>query len=214
MKTTLCLIRHGETNWNAQRRLQGHTDIPLNTVGLAQAAATAKLLQARHLQEPFAALYSSDLQRAQITAHAIETRLKLTTELDPRLRERNFGALQGYTPEQAAERYPDIHPALRARTTDLIPPEGESLRQFADKVESSLLDIAQAHPDQSVLIVAHGGVLDIAYRLATQKPLQEPRDFALGNATLNWIEHSDAGWQLIAWDEREHLEQTQDELPG
>ncbi|MFT4173156.1 MAG: histidine phosphatase family protein [Rhodocyclaceae bacterium] len=209
MLTRLCLVRHGETDWNVARRLQGFTDIPLNAEGLRQAHAAAAHLT----QEGFEAIYSSDLQRARATADIIAKQVGLRVADDARLRERNFGVLQGMTPDEAAARYPDIQPRIRARDAELAPPEGESLAVFAERVRDGLDSIAGRHPGQTILVVAHGGVLDIAYRIATGKPLSEARDFALGNATLNWISWDGQGWALIAWDQRAHLDHNLDELP-
>jgi 2,3-bisphosphoglycerate-dependent phosphoglycerate mutase len=209
MLTRLCLVRHGETDWNVERRLQGFTDIPLNAEGLRQAHAAAAHLT----QEGFEAIYSSDLQRARSTADIIAKPLNLPVENDAHLRERNFGILQGMTPDEAAERYPDIQPRIRARDIDLAPPEGESLSVFATRVREGLDGIAARHPGQTILVVAHGGVLDIAYRIATGKALSATRDFALGNATLNWISWDGQHWALIAWDQRAHLDHNLDELP-
>lgn len=209
MITRICLVRHGETDWNVARRLQGFTDIPLNAEGLRQAHAAATHLT----QEGFDAIYSSDLQRALATAQIIGRQIDVPVELDEHLRERNFGQLQGLTPDEAAERFPDIQPRVRARELEATPPDGESLAAFAERVHKGLDGIARRHPGQTVLAVAHGGVLDIAYRIATGMPLSAPRDFALGNATLNWISWDGANWAMLAWDQRAHLDRNLDELP-
>ena len=105
MTARLCLIRHGETDWNVARRIQGHTDIPLNHTGLEQARLLAQSLA----DEQFDAIYSSDLGRARQTAEAVAHRLHQTVRLDPLLRERHYGEFQALTYDEARARFPDAH---------------------------------------------------------------------------------------------------------
>lgn len=207
----ICLVRHGETSWNAERRLQGHIDIPLNQRGHAQAQSTAHSLAAFH----FSAMYSSDLQRAHVTAQAIAAQRPQPLLTEQRLRERHYGHFQGLTYDEAARRYPEAYARFKARELDQpIPGQGESLAAFAARVTEALADIAQRHTGQHVLVVTHGGVLDIAHRLAAAKPLHTPRDFTIPNAALNWIEHDAGRWRLIHWGDERHLAQALDELPN
>ncbi|AYH42811.1 histidine phosphatase family protein [Azoarcus sp. DN11] len=212
MKTRLCLVRHGETSWNAEQRLQGHLDIPLNPVGEAQAAATAASLATVH----FAAVYSSDLQRARQTATAITTRNRAAAvEFHDRLRERNYGAFQGLTYTEAETRFPDDYRRFKQRDPLFtFPGGGESLSEFALRVENVLADLAASHGGQQVLVVTHGGVLDIVHRLAAGKALDAPRDFTIPNAALNWIEYDGARWHLVSWADKRHLDGARDELPN
>src|SRR5512143_229699 len=105
IRTRICIIRHGETDWNVERRIQGHTDIPLNETGRAQALAMA--FNAAH--QRFDASYSSDLSRARETAQALAQREGHEVKLLPQLRERHFGLFQGMTAAEAAARFPDAH---------------------------------------------------------------------------------------------------------
>ena len=211
MLTRLCLVRHGESAWNAERRLQGHTDIPLNAHGIAQAQATAASLAG----ERFDAAYSSDLARARQTAEAIAGRCLLTPAFDERLRERHYGAFQSLTYDEARERFPDDYHRFETRDPGFALSEGgESLIEFAERVRSTLEAIAGRHRGGSVLIVTHGGVLDIVHRLATGMHLQAPRDFGIPNAALNWIAWDGRAWSLISWAEQRHLDQSLDELPN
>jgi len=211
MSTRICLVRHGETAWNAERRLQGHTDIPLNDTGLAQAQATAASLASRR----FAAAYASDLLRARQTADAITARCNLQPVIDARLRERHYGAFQALTYDEARARFPDDYHHFESRDPEFVfPGGGESLRQFAARIHEALHDIAARHQDSAVLVVTHGGVLDVAHRLATGKPLETPCDFTIPNAALNWIDWDGADWRLIAWAEQAHLDSALDELPN
>lgn len=208
----ICLVRHGETAWNAERRLQGHIDIPLNATGLSQAEATARSLARAGLH--FSALYSSDLERARQTAAAIARAQALPPTHDARLRERHYGHFQGLTFDEAEGRHPDHFRRFKARDPHFALPEsGESLNALATRVHAALGEIARQHVGEAVVVVTHGGVLDIAHRLATGQPLETARDFAIPNAALNWIEHSAGRWQLIAWADESHLQGALDELP-
>ncbi|WP_398313742.1 histidine phosphatase family protein [Zoogloea sp.] len=211
MTTRICLVRHGETAWNAERRLQGHIDIPLNDIGLAQARATAASLT----NQSFEAAYASDLLRARQTADAIATRCTLQPAIDARLRERHYGVFQALTYDEARARFPEDYQHFESRDPEFVfPGGGESLRQFAARIHEALHDIATRHQGGTVLVVTHGGVLDVAHRLATGKPLETPRDFTIPNAALNWIERDGVDWRLIAWAEQRHLKSALDELPN
>lgn len=211
MPTRICLVRHGETAWNAERRLQGHIDIPLSDIGLAQARATAESLAT----EGFAAAYVSDLQRARQTADAIATRCTLQPTIDARLRERHYGVFQALTYDQARARHPVEYQRFESRDPEFVfPGGGESLAQFAARIRLTLEEIAQRHDGASVLIVTHGGVLDVVNRMVTGKPLDTPRDFTIPNAALNWIAWDGIAWSLITWAEQRHLTKALDELPN
>jgi len=207
--TRICLIRHGETAWNAQHRLQGHEDIALNERGQAQARAVATALQGHD----FAAIHHSDLQRATATARAIGAARGLPMIVEHALRERHFGILQGLSREESEQKFPGLYTEIRTRNPHIAPPGGgESLDSFAQRISNAMHAIAVRHAGQNVLIVSHGGCMDIMYRVVTGKPLTEPRDFPLGNATLNWIEYQDARWNLRVWDEKAHLADCLDEI--
>ncbi len=211
MTTRLCLVRHGETAWNVERRLQGHIDIPLNDNGLAQARATAASL----LAERFDAAYSSDLTRARQTADTIASRCGLSLGFDASLRERHYGSFQTLTYDEARNRFPADYHRFETRDPEFTFPEGgESLREFASRIRATLEGIARRHQGGMVLVVTHGGVLDIAHRLATGKDLESPRDFTIPNAALNWIGWDGEVWSLIAWAEQRHLGRALDELPN
>ncbi|MBI1907517.1 MAG: histidine phosphatase family protein [Rhodocyclales bacterium] len=207
----LCLVRHGETAWNAQRRLQGHLDIPLNEIGHVQADATARNLAGHR----FAALYSSDLARAQQTAQAIAGLTGLGAVIMEQLRERHYGAFQGLTYDEARTRYPDDYARFKGRDCDSpIPGGGESLQTFNRRISSALEQLTERHRGEQILIVTHGGVLDIAHRRASGMALEAPRDFLIPNAALNWIACSREEWRIVRWAEAHHLDGTRDELAG
>lgn len=199
MSLRLCLVRHGETAWNAEGRLQGWTDVPLNAAGRQQAAQLAAALQGQH----FEAIVSSPLQRALQTAQAVAAGRPV--DIEPDARERHFGALQGLTRDEVAQRFPSVHAALQARQPDYTPPEGESLAVFAARVRA-LLGALRARPAGPLLLVAHGGVLDLAYRLASGQSLASPRRQSLPNAALNWLRATPEGWAVDSWGDTRHLQ--------
>lgn len=213
--TRFCLVRHGETNWNVVKRIQGHLDVPLNAAGCAQAQATAAGLA----DHRFAAIYSSDLTRAVQTAQAAAQKLGQAVQLEPGLRERHYGRLQGLTGAEIAERYPEDHARYLARDEHCAFGEGESLSALAQRIAVTLERLAVRHLGQSVLCVAHGGVLDVIYRRATGRPLSAPRDFVVPNCALNWLTIElgrgssaiVADWRIEAWADRRHLVATLDE---
>lgn len=208
--TRICLVRHGETDWNAERRLQGQLDIPLNDNGRQQATRLAAALkQAAH---PFAALYSSDLQRAASTAAPVAQQLGLAVTPLPELRERHFGALQGVALADGPQQQPYAWHGYSQREPAHDLGGGESLLVFSARVHQALARLAAEHHGQSILLVSHGGVLDMAYRLASGQPLTAPRTVPIPNAALNWLGVDAAQWSIIEWADQRHLAQSLDEL--
>lgn len=206
--TRICLIRHGETAWNAGRRIQGQIDIPLSALGHAQARATANALK----DEGFAAIYSSDLLRARQTAEATAHLAGLPLQLAPGFRERHYGIFQGLTYAECEARHPQAYARHKARDPRFTPEGGESLLDFAGRLACAFSALATRHPNEAIAIFTHGGVLDIAYRQAVGQPLTTPRDFVIPNCAINWIEIVHGCWSLLSWAERDHLEAARDEL--
>ena len=155
MATTILLARHGETDWNAARRVQGHTDVPLNDRGREQARALADELD----DEPLDAVYASDLLRAHETARIVAERKGMDVIVLPELRERHFGTWEGLTDTEVLERYP------HARTVTSWG-DGETREELSRRILDALERIAEAHPDGRVLVVAHGGPLRVALHAA------------------------------------------------
>ncbi len=209
--TRICLVRHGETEWNAERRIQGQIDIALNETGLQQAAAAGRWLSAAGI----AALYSSDLQRAWRTAELIGSQIGLTPLPVPEMRERRYGVFEGLTYDEARERHPAGYAAFEGRNADYAFENGESLGEMYERVTGKLKEIAAGHPGQVIAIVLHGGVLDIINRFVRGNSLETPRDFLIPNAGINWIAAVDGVWHLETWGETDHLEPgALDELPA
>ena len=205
-----CIVRHGETPWNAERRLQGHQDIPLNELGLAQAEAAACYLARRHQQTPFSAIVSSDLQRAWQTAAAIGQALALPVGAVPSLRERHYGDFEGKNPVEARQ-FDEIGYGALVDRLDLTvaPGNAESLDRMVARIEACLRTLVAQYTDQSVILVTHGGVLDILYRRAMGRALTGPRDAPIPNAGLNWLNltltDDQLCWTMVAWGETSHL---------
>lgn len=199
--TRICFMRHGETDWNVERRIQGQTDVPLNETGVRQALTMA--FNAAHYT--FSAIYSSDLSRARETARMLAERDGLEVRLTPLLRERHHGIFEGYTGAECKARHPEAHARYIARDPDYDFETGESLLGVARRVEQAVHELTRQHPGQTIAAVTHAGPLDILYRKATGRPLHTPRDFAVPNCALNWFSFDARGWHLDAWDDHHYL---------
>ena len=206
MFTRICFIRHGETDWNLARRIQGQTDTPLNETGQAQALAMA----GNAARYEFAAIYSSDLIRATATARQIAETRGMEIRTLPQLRERHFGIFQGLTADEGVQRHPQAYAHYKTRNPEYDFETGETLLRFAERVNAAVELMVSQHSSQTVAAVSHAGVLEILYRKATGRLLDAPRDFVIPNCALNWFRFEtrdgDApGWHLEAWDDRDHL---------
>lgn len=201
--TRIVAIRHGETAWNVDTRIQGHLDIPLNTTGLWQADQVARALA----DEPIAAIYTSDLKRAHATAQAVAraTGAPLTTHTG--LRERSFGHFQGRTFAEIEAELPEDAHRWRKRDPHYAPEGGESLVTLRERIERTVALLAQQHLGEQVVMVAHGGVLDVLYRLATRQDIQAPRTWQLSNAAINRLLWTPDGLSLVGWADTQHLDQ-------
>ncbi|MBC7701838.1 histidine phosphatase family protein [Aquabacterium sp.] len=200
--TRLLVIRHGETAWNLESRIQGHTDIPLNEHGRWQAERLALALS----DEGLDAIYASDLQRARDTGQAVARATGLELQLDQGLRERNFGRLEGMTQNQVALQWPDEGRRWRERDPTYGPEAGETLQVFYQRCIDTAERLARSHPGQAVALVAHGGVLDCFYRAANHIPLQAPRTWTIGNVSINRLLYSPEGFSLLGWADTRHLD--------
>ena len=208
-RTLLCMVRHGETAWNAEGRVQGQLDVPLNDVGFAQARAVASTL----CGERFAAIYSSDLARVTQTAQPIAQVLALAVQTDVRLRERHYGMFQTLTYAEVKVRHPEDYARFRAKELDYDFRSGESLQAFYDRSIACLAALASRHAGESILVFTHGGVLEMAYRFARRLSLRSVRDFEIPNAALNRLAIEGDAWTVLAWADCAHLEAALDDLP-
>ena len=202
--TRLIAIRHGETAWNVDTRIQGQLDIPLNATGRWQAQRLARALAAR---DPVHAIYTSDLARARETAQAVSDATGASLVPHEGLRERGFGVFQGQTFAEIEARLPEEALRWRKRDPHWAPEGGESLTQMRTRVQDTLNTLAARHPGEQVVLVAHGGVLDLVYRAATGLDLQAPRTWQLGNTAVNRLLWSPEGLSLVGWADTTHLQE-------
>jgi probable phosphoglycerate mutase len=201
--TRIIAIRHGETAWNVDTRIQGQLDVPLNDTGRWQAQRLARALAAR---EPIDVVYSSDLLRAWETARAVSETTGAPVVTDEGLRERGFGVFQGKTFAEIEASLPEEALRWRKRDPFWAPEGGESLTAMRRRVVETLHTLASRHTGEQIVLVAHGGVLDLLYRAATGQQLQAPRTWQLGNTAINRLLWTPAGLSLVGWSDTSHLE--------
>jgi probable phosphoglycerate mutase len=201
--TRLIAVRHGETAWNVDTRIQGQLDIALNDTGLWQARRVGEALA----DEPIAAIYASDLARAWQTALEIARPFGIEVQAEPKLRERAFGHFEGRTFADIDASLPEQARLWRTRDPAFAPEGGESLLDFRERVTSIAAQLAARHPGELVALVAHGGVMDVLYRAATGQELQAPRTWHLGNAAINRLLWTPQGFTLVGWGDTGHLDQ-------
>jgi probable phosphoglycerate mutase len=204
-KTTFIVIRHGETVWNAQHRVQGHGDSALTPKGRAEALALSRRLK----RTDFDRLISSDLGRAVETATLIVESTGHALEIDQQLRERHYGVLEGLTIPQIQSAFPEAYERLTASDPDYIIPQGESRRQHYDRIIAYFKRTAEQNQGATIALVAHGGVLDNLFRFVAGLPLDRPPCFMTPNTGLNVIVHDafdDASrWMIQTWGDVAHL---------
>ncbi len=202
--TRLLAIRHGETAWNVDTRIQGHLDIPLNETGLQQARWLAQSLAERDAVQ---ANYARDLARAHVTAQTIAQAMGLTVSLHPGLRERAFGDFQGRTLAEIEAELPQEALHWRQRSPEWTPPgAGESLLALRERVLATVEALASRHVGEQIVLVAHGGVMDVLYRAATRLDLQAPRTWSLPNTAVNRLLWTPEGLSLVGWADTSHLD--------
>ncbi len=201
----ILLIRHGETAWNRERRMQGHIDIPLNQAGQRQARALGAALAAERPD----AIWSSDLQRARDTAQAVADGHGMTVHLDASLRERCYGAFEGMTYQEIGERYPQAMGQWKARSPHARFPGGErdaeTLHEFHQRCVAAVTGIARRQQGRKLVLVTHGGVLDSMYREATGMAIDAERHFGIVNAAINRLRWDGDRWFLLQWADDAHL---------
>jgi len=208
--TQITAVRHGETAWNAQSRLQGHLDIDLNDLGRWQAQRVGMALA----DSGISTIYCSDLRRAHDTALAISRAISQHSgieptdlRLEPGLRERSFGSFQGLTYDEVGLSYPEDAIRWKQRDPHWAPPGGESPAALHQRIATTLHAIAAQHPGEHIALVSHGGVLDMLYRLATGQALNAARTWELGNCAINRLLYTPDALTLVGWADTQHLEE-------
>lgn len=201
--TRIIAVRHGETSWNADARIQGQRDIGLNETGRWQAQCVGKALA----EEPITAVYSSDLERAHATAQSISEVTGIPVTPHEGLRERSFGMFEGKTFDEIHQTWPEHAHNWRKRIPEWQPPEGgESLIQLRERVTRTVQELAARHPGEQIVVVAHGGVLDALYRVATGQEVNSPRTWELPNGAINRLLWTPQGFTLVGWSDTQHLD--------
>jgi probable phosphoglycerate mutase len=198
-------VRHGETAWNVDTRIQGQIDIGLNARGQWQAQQLGAALAEHGLNH----IYTSDLARAHHTALAIATHAGFAPHavaLHAGLRERAFGVFEGRTHAEIEAQWPQDALRWRQRVPDWAPQGGESPLQLRQRVAQTVAHIAGRHPGEHIALVAHGGVLDMLYRLATGQEVNAIRTWELGNCAINRLLWTPEGLTLVGWADTAHLE--------
>ena len=199
--TRILAIRHGETLWNVDSRIQGHLNIGLNDTGRWQAERLGLALAG----EPISAIYASDLSRAHDTALAVSRHTGVPVQAEPGLRERSFGEFEGRTFAEIETELPEQAKRWRQRDPSFTPAGGESLLMLEARVLSVAARLAVQHPGEQIALFAHGGVIDILYRAATRLDLQAARTWTLGNTAINRLLWSPEGFSLVGWADVQHL---------
>jgi len=200
--TRVLAIRHGETAWNVDGRIQGQLDVPLNDTGRWQVHRLALAVA----DEGISAIYSSDLLRALETAQAVARGCDQPISTDTGLRERGFGVFEGLSYDEINQRWPEQAQRWRQRDPDFAAEGGESLRQFFERGVGAVERLAALHPGETIAVVSHGGVMDCLYRAATRLALDAPRSWQLGNASINRLLYTPQGFTLIGWSDNYHLD--------
>ena len=199
-RTQLIFLRHGETRFNVEGRLQGQQDSPLTELGVHQARALAERIAAFKVD----VLMSSDLGRALKTAAFVSQACGLPVVEDSRFRERAYGELEGLTWTEAREHFPDGRDLYRTNP-DVLIPGGESMRQLYERASDAVEVVGKEQEGKRVAIVSHGGFISSLFRYVVGMPLDVPRRARLPNAAINIIEKVDDGWIIRTWGDTAHL---------
>ena len=176
-ETEIILIRHGETEWNSQKRMQGHSNSDLSSVGQAQIQALGQWMK----NVPFDLIYSSDSLRAKQTAEAITQFSGHELQFDQRLREKNLGVFEGLTSEEARERHPEVFRLFKTAGSKYVIDEGESTQQLQDRALEIVNEIRIKHPEERVLLVTHGGFIRVVKKHSLGLSLETPTRFLIRN---------------------------------
>ena len=202
--TRVILVRHGQTKWNVELKYQGHSEVELTPTGIEQ----AKLVAGRLAKEPLAAVYSSDLGRARMTAQYIAERHSLPVITVSDLREYHFGEWEGLSFKQIAERWPDISASFFRNPDDIRIPGGETFRDVKARAESAVKRLVSQHPDQTIVIVSHGGTIRTILCAALGLHLNRVWAIKQDNTAVNVIEYHDADSIVALVNDTHHLRES------
>ncbi len=189
-ETEIILIRHGETEWNSQKRMQGHSNSDLSEVGRGQIQELGELMK----NVSFDHIYSSDSLRARQTAEAITQYSGHTLQFDQRIREKNLGVFEGLTSTEAKERHPEIYRLFKTAGPNYVIDEGESTQQLLERALEFIEEIRLRHPQERVVMVTHGGVVRVLMKYALGLSIDSPTRFIIKNTGIfgliwneNWL---------------------------
>ncbi len=195
------LVRHGQTHWNKQRRIQGGgADIDLDATGRHQAAQVAQALGNHTLE----AIYSSPMKRARNTARAIARHHGLPVEIDPDLREADMGDLDGLTINEPSKQFGDFWQQWRADIASAQFPGGESMQSLRHRVEGAFQRIRERHPKGTVVVVGHTFALGTALVGALGLDLSYFRRFRLETGSITALDLEDGGATLVSLNDTCH----------
>lgn len=197
----LIAVRHGETDFNAERRMQGHLDVPLSETGRVQAQAAA----ARLADEPIDKIYSSDLQRALETARIIHEGREIELVTDLRLREFHMGTFQGMTLLEAREKHGDAWERFFIHDADFALPGGQSRNQKQVEIASFMEEVVRSQAGGRMLVVTHGGILIAMLRHVLGIPASHYFRVSIENTGIQRFRYKNETWQLVSWGEVDHL---------
>jgi len=183
--TQLLLIRHGQSTWNAEGRIQGWADPPLGETGLDQARKLAQWLVVEGY--PIVAIYSSPLLRAKQTAEQVGQAFSLPVQTDDRLKENNVGQLTGLTGPEVEQRFPEWLAARRVSQEWMPPPEGEDRDHFVSRAVAVMTDIVTNHSERTIAVVSHGGTLGVYLAYLLEMPTHRSLPFQFDNASLSIV---------------------------
>ena len=204
------IVRHGETEWNAQGRIQGHTDIGLSQSGKDQAYSISSRLAGVDID----VAYSSDLQRSADTARQILGHRRAPLHLTPRLREYHKGVFEGLTWDETGRRYPELHAASLVKDLDFAPTDGESTREVNARIAAFMAELRERHHRDNVLIVGHGGALRAAFVALMDLPLEANWRFIVANCSLSVMDVFPDNAVLRLFNDTCHLDGVRPELDG
>ena len=198
---TLLIVRHGETDWNAEGRIQGHTDIGLSDAGAEQ----ARLLGKRLAQAPIDAAYCSDLRRASETATLALGDHNVVLNKTPRLREYDKGAFEGMTLAEIKAQFPDDYPRYLEKNLDYAPAGGETTRGVSSRMAEIFGEIKAKHLNETVLVVGHGGSLRAGMVSLLRMPLEGNWSFVFENCSLTMVDTFKDNAVLSLFNDTSHL---------
>jgi len=201
--TQLLLIRHGQSTWNAEGRIQGWADPPLSERGLGQARKLAQRLIAEGY--PLAAIYSSPLLRARKTAEQVAQTLGLPVQTDERLKENGVGQFTGLTGQEVEQQFPEWVAARRSSPAWIAPPDGEARDGFASRAAAVMAHIVANHSEQTVAVVSHGGILGAYLIHALEMSIHRSSPFQFDNASLSIVQVGEQRIRLLKLNDTAHL---------